>query len=338
MDFRQSATSRDVAKALDIAQSTVSRAFTPGASISPDLRRRILEVAEELGYRPNLLARGLIAGRSKLIAVVLARQTNLLYPELLYEVSGRLADKGYQVLLFPTDDDGAIATTIERVLAYRVDAVLSTGVIDESQALAITRNNLPLVMFNRHFDLPISSVACDFAVGARDLVMRLIQAGHRRLALISGPEGSYVGDQVIGGVHRAVAATAGAQVTVTHAAYAYDSGAAAIDRLFEVDAGVSAVICVNDTVAVGCLDHLRSETRSGGMGRRVPEDVSIVAFEASAPASWRGYQLTGMCQPVGEMTAAVVDILLAQIANPRRTAEQRLLRPRFVRGSTAVIG
>lgn len=322
------ATSRDVANALNIAQSSVSRAFTPGASISPDLKRRILQMAEQVGYRPNLLARGLIAGRSKLIAVVLARQTNLLYPELLYELSGRLADEGYQVLLFPTDDDGAIENTIERVLAYRVDAVLSTGVISEAQARLIV-GDVPLVMFNSSFDLPISSVACDFCAGAKELASRLMRAGHDRLGLICGPKGSYVSEQVRRGVRAAVDAE-GRHLATVEAPYAYESGAVALDALVRGDPAPTAIICVNDTVAAGCLEHIRVQRAA-----KVPRDISIAAFEASGPAGWRGQQLTGMRQPVEEMTAAAVEILLAQIADPDRVPEQRLLRPRFVKGVTA---
>ena len=327
------ATSRDVARELDIAQSTVSRAFTPGASISPSLRTRIHETAERLGYRPNLLARSLIAGRSKLIAVVLARQTNLLYPELLYELSGRLAERGYQVLLFSTEDDGAIANTIERILAYRVDGVLATGVIDEDQAQAIVAHELPLVMFNRTFDLPISSVACDFAAGARDLVRGLARAGHRHIGLVAGPRHSFVSSEVERGVATAVAAAAETTLTCVRMPYAYDAGSDAVESFGLSSDFPSAIICVNDTVAAGCLDHLRQQGE-----RSIPDDVSIVTFEGSGPAGWRGYQLTGMRQPIRQMAVAAVDILLDQITNEYHVAEHRLLAARFVEGTSAKLG
>ena len=127
-------TSRDVAKALGIAQSTVSRAFTPGAPISPDLRERVHAAAAALGYRPNLLARGLIAGRSRLIGVLIAPQTNLLYPELLYELGRRLAAEDHQLLLFTVADEDAAARAIDRLQSFRVDAVLATGILGEAGA------------------------------------------------------------------------------------------------------------------------------------------------------------------------------------------------------------
>ena len=328
---RRNATSRDVAQALQIAQSTVSRAFTAGASISPSLRDEIHKTAERLGYRPNLLARGLIAGRSKLIAVVLARQTNLLYPELLYEVSGRIADRGYQALLFPTDDSGAIEGTVERILAYRVDAVLATGVIDEHQAGIITGHHLPLVMINRSFDLPVPSVSCDFAAGARLLVARLLKAGHRQIGFVGGPKESYVSNEVEHGIRAAVATVPDAVLTAVNVAYSYEAGATAIDALKQV-ATSGAIVCVNDTVAAGVLDYLRQER-----GIHVPEDVSIVTFEGSGPAGWRGYRLTGMRQPVQEMVGIAVAMLLERIDDGNRVSERRLLMPTYVEGSTARI-
>lgn len=333
-------TSRDVARALNIAQSTVSRAFTAGASISPALRSNIYATAEQIGYRPNLLARGLIAGRSRLVAVVLARQTNLLYPELLYELSGRLAEHGYQALLFPVDDDSqaastdaAIAATIDKILAYRVDAVFSTGVINDRQASAIIGHHLPLVMFNRVFDLPVSSVSCDFEADARDLTRRLLASGHSVLGLVAGRVGSPVSEDVIRGVD-AVAAQEGATVHRVHAAYAYESGADAVDALLDLAGRLpTALICVNDTVAAGCLDHLRDRYRAP-----VPDEVAVVAFEGSGPSGWRGYRLSGMRQPVAEMTAAAVELLLDTIERPTRNPERRLLRASLVQGSTAILG
>jgi len=324
-------TSRDVAKALNISQSTVSRAFTPGASISPALRDKIHAAAEKVGYRPNLLARGLIAGKSNLVGVILARQTNLLYPELLYELSGRLAERGYQVLLFPIGDGVSVRDAIERIWSYRVDAVLASGVLDEGDVRAFEDHGLPLVMFNRVFDMAVSSVSCDFAGGARDLANRLIRAGFRDIGLIGGPRDSYVGNEVERGARAAIAGHEGVGLTVVHADYRYESGGAALDDLRKSAGRLpSAILCVNDTVAAGCLDHLRGPLRLS-----VPGDVSIVAFGGFGPARWQGYRITGMQQPMEDMTAAAVDLLLERIGDSRRGAERRSFLPSFMEGATA---
>lgn len=325
-----SVTSRDVAKALNISQSTVSRAFTPGASISPALREQIIAAAEKVGYRPNLLARGLIAGRSNLIGLVLQRQTNLLYPELLYELSGQLADRGYQVILFPIGERASVRDALDRIWAYRVDAVLATGVIDEADAEAFGEHGLPLVMFNRVLDTPVSSINCDFAVGARDLVGRLIKAGHRKIGLISGPEGSFVGFEVERGARSALKDEVALEVV--HFDYRYDSAEEAIGSMMNAFGGVlpDALFCVNDTVAAGCLDHLR-----GVMGKSIPKDISVVTFGGFGPARWQSYRLTGMQQPMVQMTAGAVELLLNQLDESKDGVERRALMPTFMDGDTA---
>jgi len=322
-------TSRDVARALNISQSTVSRAFTPGASISAALREQIFEAAEKIGYRPNLLARGLIAGRSNLIGVVLQRQTNLLYPELLYELSGRLAERGYQVILFPIGEKASVRDSIDRIWAYRVDAVLATGILSEEEAATFEEHGLPLVMFNRILDLPVSSISCDFAAGARDLANRLIKAGHTEIGLISGPEGSFVGAEVERGTLSAIKGKA--KLRVVHFDYRYESAPAAIAALQEGGKPLpEALFCVNDTVAAGCLDHLREK-----MGLSVPDDISVVTFGGYGPARWGSYRLTAMQQPMAQMTGAAVDLLLAQLDESNGGVERRSFLPQFVEGGTA---
>lgn len=324
-----SVTSRDVAKALNISQSTVSRAFTPGASISPGLRDQIFAAAEKVGYRPNLLARGLIAGRSNLIGFVLQRETNLLYPELLYELSGRMAERGYQVLLFPIGEQASVQSSIDRLWAYRVDAVLATGIIDEAEAAAFEEHGLPLVMFNRVLDIAVSSVSCDFAAGARDLVARLIKTGHKDIALVSGPEGSFVGAEVERGARGALRGEA--SLRVVHFDYRYDSAKVAVDALLGEGGKLpDALFCVNDTVAAGCLDYLR-----GGLGKSVPKDISLVTFGGFGPARWQSYRLAGMQQPMAQMTAAAVDLLLNQLDESAHGVERRALMPTFMEGATA---
>lgn len=324
-------TSRDVADALGISQSTVSRAFTPGASISPALRERIHATAARLGYRPNLIARSLNAGESKLVGFVLSRQTNLIYPELVYELSGGLSERGYQLLLFTVPDDGDVTKTVERIWSYRVDAVLSTGVLDERQAQLFEPHALPLVMLNRVLNLPVSSVSCDFAGGAAGLVQRLLETGHRRFVLVAGPETSFVSAEVEAGVRRGLARAAGASLDVIAAEYQYECGRDAIARLAGEPEGLpDAVVCVNDTVAAGCLDQLR-----GPLGKNAPKDLSLVAFEGFGPATWESYQITGMRQPMAEMTASAIDVLLARIGHPERSVERRSFLPIFVPGATA---
>ena len=93
-------TSYDVAKAAGVSQSAVSRVFKHGASASKDMRDRVHRVADQLGYRPNAIARGLITRRSNLVGVIISKWTNLYYPEVLVSLTQQFSDAGIRVLLF----------------------------------------------------------------------------------------------------------------------------------------------------------------------------------------------------------------------------------------------
>ena len=99
-NLRKRATSYDVAELAGVSQSAVSRVFQDGASASKDMRDRVLSAANKLGYRPNAIARGLITQRSNMVAVVITRQTNLYYPEVLVQLTQRFSECGIRVLLF----------------------------------------------------------------------------------------------------------------------------------------------------------------------------------------------------------------------------------------------
>jgi len=327
---RASVTSRDVARAAGVSQATVSRAFTPGSPVAPEVRQRILDAAEQIGYRPNLLARSLIAGRSKLIGVVLSRQTNLLYPELLYELSGRLTDLGYQMLLFAVREGESTRQMVERIWSYRVDAVLGTGVLEPEDVELFQERGLPFVGFNRMYDQPVSSVSCDFAAGARDLVRRLAAKGARRFGLICGSIDSYVSGEVEAAVRMALTRIPDAEITLVRGEYTYEAGAALAGELLgAMTPRPDAIICVNDTVAAGCLDHMRED-----LGMAVPDQATVVAFETFAPSQWRSYAITGVRQPMQEMISAAVQLLMDRIENNNLVVERRSYAPIFVQGRT----
>jgi len=121
--IKAAVTSFDVARVAQVSQSAVSRTFTPGASVSDATRRRVLEAARKLGYRPNAHARSLITRRSRIIGLVLSYLENLFYPGALQRLAERLQADGYHVLLFVNDTPNADDLVTE-ILRYHVDGTL----------------------------------------------------------------------------------------------------------------------------------------------------------------------------------------------------------------------
>ena len=156
---KTSVTSTDVAKRANVWQSAVSRTFTTGASVSENTRNKVLAAAEELGYRPNALARSLISGRSHIVGLVVAYLENHFYPIVIERLSRALQAHGYHVLLFMSEP-GQQDKVIGDILQYQIDGVvlasvtLSSHIAEECAALGV-----PVVLFNRYIaDAQASSV------------------------------------------------------------------------------------------------------------------------------------------------------------------------------------
>lgn len=302
-------TSGQVAKLAKVSQSAVSRAFTPGASISDDVRRRVLEAAQQLGYRPNALAKAVNTGRSRLIAVMVAYLDNHFYPVVLESLSRALQARGYQILLFMTER-GNQDELIQKVLTYRVEGIVMASA-DMSSTLAqqCVDTGIPVVLFNRYVpDSISSSVVTDNFEGARRLTRLLIDAGHRNIAFIAGAEDSSTNkDRETGFL--AEMDGAGLPVLLREVgSYTMDGAEEATRRLFAARDRPDAVFVANDHMAFGVIDVLRDE-----LGLRVPDDVSVVGFDDVPEAGWKGYRLTTVRQPVEPMVRATVDILMEQI-------------------------
>jgi LacI family transcriptional regulator len=184
-------TSLDVARRAGVSQSAVSRVFTPGASASKRTIEKVRRAAAELGYRPNVLARSLITGRSRIIGLVVAYLENYFYPEVVERLSVALQEQGYHVLVFmaaPTVGD--VEGVLQEILDYQVDGIvlasvsMSSILAEQCQAL-----DIPVVLFNRDQDDPrLSSVTTDNRAGGRALADLLVSLGHQRIAYIAGFE------------------------------------------------------------------------------------------------------------------------------------------------------
>ncbi|WP_412066324.1 LacI family DNA-binding transcriptional regulator [Rhizobium sp. SYY.PMSO] len=304
-------TSGQVAKLAKVSQSAVSRAFSPGASISDDVRKRVLDAAEQLGYRPNALAKAVNTGRSRLIAVLVTYLDNHFYPVVLETLSRALQARGYQILLFMTDR-GNQDEVIQKVLTYRVEGIVMASA-DMSSTLAqqCVDTGIPVVLFNRYVPNSLSSsVVTDNFEGARKLTRLLIDAGHQNIAFIAGAEDSSTNKDREAGF-LAEMSEAGMPVHLREVgSYTMEGAEEATRRLFAARGRPDAIFVANDHMAFGVIDVLRDD-----LGLKVPEDISVVGFDDVPEAGWKGYRLTTVRQPVEPMVRATVDILMEQISS-----------------------
>ncbi len=306
---RGSVTSTDVARLANVSQSAVSRTFSPGASVSPETRARVIAAAEALGYRPNVLARAVISGRSRLIAVLVAYLDNRFYPLVLELMSRQLQDRGYQVLLVMTDA-GAQDALVQKMLQYQVDGiVMASATLSSSLAQECASTGTPVVLFNRYVPaLPSSSVTSDNIEGGRQLAHFLVSGGHRRIAFVAGQEDSSTSRDREAGFYKGLAECGRTIFRRAVGLYTVAGAVAAAHHLFADAERPDAIFVANDHMAFPIMDVLRRDYRL-----RIPEDVSIVAYDDVPEAGWDGYALTTVEQPASAMVDATVSILLEQV-------------------------
>lgn len=291
-----------------------------------------MSAADKLGYRPNAIARGLITQRSNMVAVIISQQTNLYYPEVLFQLTQRFSERGIRVLLFTLAHEGDIDSILDKIVQYRVDGIVTAAMLSAEQVKTIENAHIPVIFYNRTLrEVLVNSVRCDQEEGERWLVGELYAAGHRRFAIVSGPEDSPVSAERTTGAVQKLHELGIEDATIVRGDFGYQSGRQAITLLMrQLDRAPDAIIVANDAMAIGVVDEIRE-----GFKLRVPEDVSVVGFDGVGPARFAAYNLTTVRQPVGRMTEAAVSMLMDRIENPDLSPEKRVFSGERIRGGSA---
>lgn len=328
-------TSIDVAKLADVSQSAVSRTFTPGASVSATTREKVMAAASELGYRPNALARAMISGRSRLIAILVAYLENQFYPVVLEKLARALQADGYQVLLFMTDPGGQ-DEVVRRILQYQVQGILmASATMSSNLANECAETGIPVVMINRYVaNTSASSVTSDNVDGGRMVADFLVRGGHERIAYIAGIEDSSTNRDREAGFYRGLADHGLIVSGRAVGNYTIEGAVSATHELFSRSERPDAIFVANDHMAFAVMDVIRSELKL-----RVPEDVSVIGYDNVPEASWRAYELTTVEQHPADMAHAAINILLEQVE--KKTVKKRaaiLPAKLVVRGSARIPG
>lgn len=315
-------TSSQVAEHAGVSQSAVSRAFTPGASIAPKTRQKVLASAKTLGYRPNAIARSLITNRSRIIAVVMAYLENLFYPDVLEELGRALAAENYHLLLFTGFIDRDSDPVFDQLMQYRVDGIIlaSTSLSSELSEECATAG-IPVVLFNRTTERDaVSSVTTRNREGGKRIGEFLVAGGHKSFGYIAGLENSSTNRDRFQGYTEALAAHGHTDIMLETGNYSRADAENAARKMLSRPDRPEALFVANDHMAVAVMDVARFE-----FGLKIPQDISIVGYDDVGASTWTSYGITTMSQPVKRMVEATVDILMDQIASGEIEAEHRIL-------------
>lgn len=251
------ATAQTVADLAGVSRSAVSRAFTPGAYVDSEKRRRILKVAAEAGYQPNALAAGLKGGRSNLVAVFVGNMRSPYDSAFVGELAQALSrQKKWPILI-----DGPEARTdqgLRELLRYPLDAlILRGGSMTEEIVDKCARFGIPMISSGRPIEGPrVDNVCCRNADGMRMITDLLLGQGRRRFGYLSGPEEFYSSSRRRSGVLNALDQAGLRLVAEQPTDYSVDSGFDAAHRLLSTGR-LDALICANDATAIGALSAAR---------------------------------------------------------------------------------
>lgn len=313
-------TSAEVARRAGVSQSAVSRVFTPGASASKATIEKVRKAARELGYRPNVLARAMVSGKSRIIGLVVAYLENYFYIDALEKLSNALQARGYHVLIFMASQSATdIDEVIDEILDYQVDGIIAASVsMSSTLAQRCHEAGVPIVLFNRTQEgHGFSAVMSDNLAGGRRVADFLVAGGHSRIGYIAGWESaSTQRDREAG--FRAGLAAAGLELCAREVGnFDMAQARAAARRMFDRPDRPDAVFVANDHMAFGVMDVLRDE-----LDLAVPEQVSVVGYDDVPPAAWAAYALTTVRQRANRMVSETVAILIEQIETPDAPARE----------------
>ena len=310
-----------------VSKSTVSRALKNNKRISSKTRRRIMQIAEELGYTPNAIARSLVTRESGLVGYVIGQTENVFFQEQVEKIARIAAERGVQLMLFQVPRSGDITEVLPKMLQYRLDGcVIIASVPMSSEAVATcARYRMPIVLLNRLAPrTSASSVLCANVEGGRQIADFLIAGGHKRIAFIGGRPDSPISKDRESGFREALTGSGHDLLAAEAGHFTFEGAYAATRSLISARNKPDAIFAASDVMAFGVLDALRDA------GLRAPDDISVVGFDGARAGAWPAYDLTTIIQPVDAMFMRAVDMLRSRKAGANPPAETVFINGEFV--------
>lgn len=304
----------DIAKRAGVCKATVSRALNDPSRVSEKTRARVMKVVEEIGYTPNHLASSLRQGRSRNIAILLPDLANPYIVPIVRSIERVSQLRGYSVILKDTLDDPELERSFTRMVRARmVDGIITNSQripFDISADKPIAEQIPPMVNTSEFCDLDgIHKVGVDNVAIGRDATEHLLQLGHTRIAVITGPSTLSSSMQREQGFHAALteAGLAFDERLKFESDYSSESGCAGVQKLMQLKNRPTAIFCFGDLVAVGAMHALRE------LGYHIPDNISVIGVDGIALAQYCAPPLTTVAQPItqiGEQCATtLIDLI-----------------------------
>ena len=331
-------TIKDIARALNISISTVSRALRGMPEIHPDTRKAVMQLAEELDYQPNQLAKNLAKSRTRTIGVIVPNLSYYYFSAMLNSIEEAALQSGYSVLVCQTNESYLREiTNIQNLLRSQVEGFiisLSRDTDNYEHVERLTRKNIPLVLFDRYAEsINVSKVIVDNHAAAFKATEHLIENGCRRIGFLAGPAQLVLSNQRINGYREALAKhglSVGDQY-VFNCDYTQENTIMQTLAMMSLQQPPDGVVIISDRMAYSAMYAMQQK------GIRIPDDVAIVSFNNEPVSAYFSPTLSSISQPIQEMGTETVRLLLREMEATDNTIpkETKVMETQLiVRGSS----
>lgn len=329
----EAVTIKDIAKALGLSTSTVSRALRDSHEISAETKQLVLDCAEKLNYRPNPIALSLKEKRSRSIGVVVCEIANNFFSQIINGIESIAYDRGYNVIISQSHESYEREVMDLHYLSSRsVDGLLisvSTETNDTSHIRALHEKGLPIVLFDRIADdIKTHTVVSDNFQGAYDATEHLIKNGYKKIAALTNSEFLSITSERLAGYREALLAHDIKPINswVKHCFYGgmiFSEIEEAVNNLLTQKNKPDAIFTTSDKLTTGCLKTLIRR------GIRVPDEMAVIGFSNTDIPELLNPSLSVIRQPAYEMGKAATELLLQLIESKRpiKEFEKRVLTP-----------
>jgi LacI family transcriptional regulator len=317
----------EIAKQAGVSRSTVSRVMTNHPSVDPETRRRVLAVAEQLNYQPNLAARSLAAGKTHVLGLVIPMGVRTLFidpyfPLLIRGISAACNANDHSVMLWLAEPEYE-RRTIGRILSGGIidGVLLASALMDDPVQDALIESRFPFILVGRHpTDDRVSYVDVDNCESSRQAVAYLLRLGYCRVATITGPKNMIAGSDRLDGYFLALRdrGVPCDPELIADGDFTEEGGYSAMQQL--LPRGPDAVFAANDVMAMGAMRALREA------GKSVPDDVAIMGYDDMPFAAHSSPPLSSVRQPIYKTGMVAAETLIDMIAQPN-SAPRRTIMP-----------
>lgn len=316
----------DVAREANVSMATVSRVVNGNPNVKPATRKKVLDVIDRLGYRPNAVARGLASKKTTTVGVIIPDISSIFFAELARGIEDIATMYKYNIILSNSDENQEKEFhLLNTMLGKQVDGIVFMGSnITKEHVEEFQKSPVPIVLAGSVEDTgQVPSVNIDYEAAAFDAVTAFAEKGHRRIAFVSGNLSEPINEKKLAGYKRGLksANLPFDESYVVDGDYTYDSGIESFDKLLEASEKPTAIIVGADEMALGIVHAAQDK------GNHVPDDFEVISFDNTRLTLMVRPQITTIVQPLYDIGAVAMRLLTKLMNNETVDDQEKVVLP-----------